>query len=757
MVTWQRRKAGNVCKSIAGGYMSERVKTLLSQMSLKEKIGQLHQTGSTMVSALPGIEADIDRWVTEMLEGRMSQDEFGRRMAMCKEDLRLDMLEKGEIGSFVNLYDDEKVAQVLEASGNNPSGIPVFIGVDVIRGYRTIYPTPLAMSCTFDMDLIWKMTKIAKKEAVACGVNWVFGPMLDVARDGRWGRIVESPGEDPYLASRIAETIVMAFQEEDEDGKLLATAKHFVAYGAVSGGQDYNTVSLSKQQLYDVYLPPFRAAVDAGVGAVMSAFHDLNGIPCTCDKWLLTDLLRRELGFDGFVVSDAEAVKQCVVHGVAEDEKDAARISLLAGGDMDMSSWDYHCHLEALLEEGAISIEDIDRAAERILEKKEEYGILDHTYQYEPEKIRNTVLSDSHRKAARTAAEEVAVLLKNDGTLPIAPSCKNIAVVGALAESKEDLMGPWAFTGNKDTVITVTEGLRNYVEEDVKINWVKGFDTSDDESGFGEALQICQEADFIIAVAGETAFMSGEAASRADLDLAGAQEKFLLKAAQLGIPMAVVLVNGRPLTVGRIQNNDGVGAILEAWHMGVEAGNAIAELLLGKANPCGKLTVTFPNAAGQEPMYYNHPSTGKPGGEFKFTSKYQDVSVKPLYPFGHGLSYTDFVCESITIAAPVITKEDNLRCSVRVKNVGCRAGKTIVQLYVHDQKASLARPVRELKSFQKICLRPGEAQILTFMVKAKELGFYDREGKYVIEPGVFDLALGLDSTCPFTETFTITD
>ena len=733
----------------------KRAKELLSTMTLREKIGQLHQTGSTMVSALPGIEVDIEHWVTEMLEGRMSQDEFQSRMAMCREDLRLDGLREGSIGAFVNLYEDEKVAQVLDASYQSRTGIPVLIGVDVIRGYRTIFPTPLAMSCSFDMELFRRFARVAKREAKTCGVNWSFGPMLDVARDGRWGRIVESPGEDPYLASEIGKALIETYQAEDGDGPLMATAKHFLAYGAVSGGQDYNTVCLSRQQLYDVYLPPFRAAVNADVGAVMSAFHDLNGVPCTCDRWLLTEVLRDELGFDGFVVSDAEGVKQCVAHGVAKDERDAAKLSLLAGGDMDMSSWDYANYLEDLVKAGEVAEEDIDRAAYRVLLKKAEFGILDERYHYDPERIAKTVLSEAHRAEARRAAVRSAVLLKNDGALPISGDCKKILIVGAIADSKDDLMGPWAFTGVKDAVVTIPEGMRSAAPEGVEINYLPGFSVSDDESGFAEALEAAKNADFVVAVAGETAFMSGEAASRADLHLAGAQEKFLLELAETGVPNAVVLVNGRPLAIGALQEAPGIHAILEAWHMGTEAGNALADLLFGVENPSGRLTVTFANEAGQEPMYYNHPNTGKPGGEFKFTSKYQDVPVTPLYPFGYGLSYTTFAYRDLQVDTKKLTTDGTLKCRVTVQNTGSRQGTETVQLYIHDCVASLARPVKELKGFRKIALEPGTETVCEFEIPAQRFGFYDRDGKYRLEPGAFEVFIGPDSASGLRDTFTI--
>lgn len=724
----------------------QRVKELLAGMTLREKIGQLTQAGSTQTCTLPGFEADIDTWVTDMMEGRLSKDEFEARVAMCEENLREEEIRSGELGNYVNLYEDEKVAKVRKAAQESRTGIPLLVGVDLIRGYRTIFPSPLAQACSWDMEVVRSCALVGKREAWTCGINWVFGPMLDIARDARWGRIVESPGEDPYLAERIAETQVEAFQSEEKDGcRLLATAKHFAAYGAVSGGQDYNTVDISKRILYDIYLPPFRAAVNAGVGAVMSAFHDLDGVPCTMSRWLLTEVLREELGFDGFVVSDAEAIKQCVAHGTAKDERDAAKRALLAGGDMDMSSMSYSRYLEDLVEKGEVTEEDIDRAAGRILEKKMEFGLFDHPYQYDPEKIRKTVLCEKHRKTALEAAERSAVLLKNEGVLPIDRKMKKILVVGELAQDKDALMGPWSFTGIKDAQVTIVDGMKNYAPDGTKVDWVRGFGVSDDRSGFQEALDRAREADFIVAVAGETAFMSGEASSRASLHLAGAQEEFLSELSQLKKPMAVVLVNGRPLAIGCLKENRNIGAILESWHLGTEAGNAVAQLLYGLSNPSGKLAVTFANEGGQEPMYYNHPNTGKPGGAFKFTSKYQDVPVRPLYPFGYGLSYTEFRYERLEVETPVFAANGELKVHVTVKNAGRYSGEEVVQLYIRDFYASVVRPVKELKAFEKIYLEPGQEKRVRFCIPAERLAFYDRNGKKILEPGTFGIYVGGNS------------
>ncbi|MDO5422415.1 MAG: glycoside hydrolase family 3 N-terminal domain-containing protein [Eubacteriales bacterium] len=737
--------------------IQERVDALLKKMTLKEKIGQLNQAGTTMTCTLPGFEPDMDTWVSEMLQGKITKAELDRRVAMCEENLREDEIRDGLLGSYVNLYDDEKIARGTDiARKESRLGIPVFVGVDVIHGYRTMFPTPLALSCSWDLDAVRRETQVAKREAWVSGVNWTFGPMLDISRDARWGRIVESPGEDPFLAGEIGRVQVEEFQREEEDGcRLMATAKHFLAYGAASGGQDYNTVDMSERQIYETYLPPFRAAVDAGVGAVMSAFHDLNGVPCTMNRWLLTDVLRKELGFDGFVVSDAEAVKQCVVHGTARDEREAAKESLLAGGDMDMSSLDYIQYLEDLVQSGEISEEEIDRAAGRVLAKKFEFGLFDRPWTYDPERIRKTVLSEENRAAALDVGKRCAVLLKNDGVLPIGDSVRKILIVGALADDRQALMGPWSFTGRADDQITIVEGMRRYAPEGVEITYCRGFGVDEDRSGFEEAYKAAKEADLVIAVAGEEAYMSGEAASRADLHLTGCQEEFLLGIAGRSVPTVVVLVNGRPLAIGALQEHTGIGAILESWHLGTEFGNAVAEILFGRYNPSGKLTVTFANEGGQEPMYYNHPNTGRPGNDFKFTSKYQDVPIKPLYPFGYGLSYTTFAYEKLTLEKTTLKMEDTLRCRVTVKNTGKREGEEIVQLYIRDLAASVVRPVRELKGFQKISLAPGEEKTVSFEVPVTRMGFYDQTCHYRVEPGTFRVFAGPDSTKGLEQDFEV--
>ncbi|MGN0404147.1 MAG: glycoside hydrolase family 3 N-terminal domain-containing protein [Bariatricus sp.] len=737
--------------------LKDKVQELLAQMTLEEKIGQLNQAGTTMICTLPGVEADIDSWITDTMEGRMSEAELNRRLAMCEEDLKLGEIEAGEIGSFVNLYDIEKLNQAVEAAGKSRLKIPLLIGIDIIRGFRTLFPTPIAMAGGFDMELLRSMVKVAKKEALATGINWVLGPMLDVARDARWGRIVESPGEDPFLASEIARTIIEEYHTDDGDGILMTTAKHFLAYGAVSGGQDYNTVSISRQQMYETYLPPFRAAIEAGVDSVMSAFHDLDGVPCTCNPWLLTDLLREELGFEGIVVTDAEAVKQCVTHGIAKDEADAARVSFLAGNDVDLTSYAYQKYMKKLVESKAVEETQIDRSVERILRKKLEYGLFEKSPSLNREKAEAAIFTEENRRISREIAKRTVVLLKNDGALPIAEEKKKILILGELADDREALTGPWAFTGKGECTVTILEGMKNYAEEGVEITYIPGFGVHEKKEGFREALEYAKKADFVIAVAGETAFMSGEASSRADLHLAGAQEEFLLQLAEISTPKAVVLVNGRPLAIGKLKNHKGINAIVETWHLGTECGNAVAEILFGLYNPGGKLAVTFANEAGQEPMYYNHPNTGKPGGAFKFTSKYQDVPIMPLYPFGYGLSYTTFEFKDLEILTPYVRMGESMKCRVSVENTGTRFGEEVIQVYIHDRVASCVRPVRELKRFRRVGLNPGERKTYDFEIPSDELGFYNCNGTYIVEPGAFDLYIGPDSVQGVNGEFEMTE
>ena len=800
--------------------IENKIQSLLAEMTLEEKVGQLHQMGPTTSSTLAGYEVDVEELLTEFLEGRMSEKEFQEKIGRQEESLNEADVKSGRLGNFIGLYVPEKIAIVQKlAMEQSRLGIPLLIGADIIRGYRTIFPTPLAQSCSWNMELVTAAADVAAKEACAGGIHWVFGPMLDIARDSRWGRIVEGPGEDPYLAAKIARASVLGFQGEacDENGKLLpgkiaACMKHFAAYGAASGGQDYNTVDMSLPMLYNTYLPPFKAAVSAGVASTMTAFHDLNGVPCTMDQWLVTDVLRGEMGFDGMVVSDAEAVKQCTVHGTAEDLKDAALQAMLAGNDMDMSSRCNDMYLADLVREGAVSEERLDEAVGNVLRMKLKAGLWDSSPDYDKATAEKLYLCPEHRSLSRRFAGESMVLLENkDHILPFSKTVKKLAVIGALADDAENFLGPWAFAGGRaDETVTILQGIREALAEahgehatdevvqlsagdaadraadvDMRLSAGDAADCAGDETsrvvyaygcdirplGVDEAavsaedraredaqieaaVKAAMACDAVVIVAGEALFMSGEAASRARLTLTGRQEELIRRVCAAGKPTAVLLVNGRALEVGWLK--DLPCAVLEVWHPGTEGGHAVADVLIGDVNPSGHLTITFPNTAGQEPMYYNHPNTGKPGGKFKFTSKYQDVPVAPAWPFGHGLSYTSFEYSDLLLSADTISVDGAVDISVTVRNTGGCGGADVVQLYVHDVCASHARPVRELKGFKKIWIPAGESRVCHFRLEARDLGFYHRDMSWAVEPGKFMLWVGEDSTGGLETEFNVT-
>ncbi len=748
--------------------LEKRIQDLLSQMTLEEKVGQLHQMGPTSSAALAGYEFNLDELLTEFLEGRISEAAFMEKVGSQEESLNEDDVRAGRLGLFISLHEPKKIETVQKIAQNESRmGIPVLAGCDIIRGYRTIFPTPLAQSCSWNMDAIENAAAITAKEAYAAGIHWVFGPMLDVARDARWGRIVESAGEDPYLTGEMAKACVYGYQgrESNADGtlkrdKIAACMKHFAAYGAVSGGQDYNTVDMSLPMFYNNYLPPFRAAVDAGVLSTMTAFHDFNGVPCTIDPWLIEDVLRKELGFEGMIVSDAEAVVQCVAHGSAVDEKDATLKAINAGNDVDMASRLNDKYLAELVREGKVSEERLNEAVANVLRLKLQSGVFDITPTYDEKTGESIYLCDEHRKAAYHLAAESAVLLENPNhLLPFSKDVKKIAVIGALADDAENFHGPWAFTGGRfEETVTILEGIRKAVSSDTQVFYEygccvqPGAKPDDEDFAFIDAAcKLASQCDQVILVAGENLFMSGEAASKTDLNLTGHQETLIRRVCAEGKPTAVVLANGRPLTVGFLKE---LGcAVLELWYPGTEGGNVAADILFGKINPSGHLTVTFANTAGQEPMYYNHPNTGKPGGKFKFTSKYQDAPVEPLYPFGYGLSYTDFEYSNLKVSVggndvfdSPISATDTLDITVTVTNTGRFDGADVIQLYTRDLVASCVRPVKELKGFQKVWIPAGESRQCHLSLPVQSLGFYNRDLNYVVEPGEFKLWVGKDST-----------
>jgi beta-glucosidase len=661
-----------------------------------------------------------------------------------------DLARKGLLGSTLNVRGAARTNELQRVEVEQSRlKIPLLFGFDVIHGYRTVFPVPLAEASSWDPSVAEKSASIAAAEARAAGVHWTFAPMVDIARDARWGRIVEGSGEDPYLGSAMARARVRGFQGRDYSApdKVLACAKHWVAYGAAEAGRDYNTADMSEGTLRQIYFLPFKAAVDEGVGTFMSAFNDLNGVPASANPFTLTKVLRGEWKFDGFVVSDYTAVQELIQHGVAANEQDAARLALSAGVDMEMVSRLYNQHGAELLRSGQLSQATIDEAVRRILRIKFRLGLFERPYADESRE-RSVILSPANVAAAREIAARSVVLLKNEReTLPVSKSVRSIAVIGPLADDQLDLLGSWSGDGHAADAVTLLAGIKAKASA-AKINYAKGCDIdSDSTEGFDEAVRAVRESDVVIVAVGESAAMSGEASSRSSLDLPGRQLDLLKALQATGKPLVVVLMNGRPLTINWLAENS--PAILETWFAGSQAGNAIADVLFGDVNPGGKLPVTFPRSVGQEPLYYNHMNTGRPpDANNKYTSKYLDVSWTPLFPFGYGLSYTHFRLSNLQTSAPRIRSDGRLNVSVEVENVGSRTGDEVVQLYIRDVAASVTQPVKELKGFQRVTLRAGGKRRLEFTLTAEHLGFYNREMRFVVEPGEFKVMVGTSSADP---------
>lgn len=710
------------------------IRELLEKMTVEEKVGQMHQLAPSIVG---GFDVSFEELIEMVTDGRISNEEFGKIMSTAERDFHEEDIRAGRVGSY--LLNDPKKANELQRIAVEESrlGIPLLYGFDVIHGFRTTFPIPLAETCTWNEKLFEASAEIAAREASAYGIKWTFAPMVDIARDARWGRISESAGEDPYLGSLFARAKVRGFQGKNpaDRERIGATLKHFVAYGAVEGGQDYNTVSMSKSMLHNGFLPPVKAAVEEGAMTVMAAFNDYNGVPCTVNPYLLRTVLKESYGFQGFVVSDANAIRECVSHGIAEELADASRQAVKAGMDMDMGSNVYHDHLVSQVEQGEVSMEVLDEAVRRILTVKMALGLFEHPY-VEEERMEqyDSGLKEEHLEAARDTAKRSIVLLKNEGVLPLKKEQK-IALVGALADDGENCLGAWFANGRGSECVTVKAGLER---AGAKVSYGEccGVESELDR----EALEsVCKEADVVVAVVGEPNAMSGEASSRADITLPGHQRELLEAALETGKPVVAVLMNGRPLALSWEQEH--VPAILESWQLGVAHGDAVAAVLFGEYNPSGKLCATFPAMTGQCPRYYNHPNTGRPGGRSKFTSRYLDAPVEPLYPFGYGLSYTEFSYENMRI------KED-ARCfsvTVQVKNTGACPGEETAQLYLRDVTASIVRPVKELKAFEKVLLAPGEAKDVTFVIDKKEMGFYNEDMNYCLEDGKFIFYAGGNS------------
>ena len=659
-----------------------------------------------------------------------------------------DLVRKGLLGSTLGVRGARNTNQLQHvAMDESKLKIPLLFGFDVIHGYRTIFPIPLAEASSWDPALAEQSTSIAAREAYSTGLRWTFAPMLDIARDPRWGRITEGAGEDPYLGAAFARARVRGFQGSDYSApnKILACAKHWVAYGAAEGGRDYNTTEMSENTLREVYFPPFKAAVDAGVGTVMSAFNELNGVPTSANPFTLTKVLRGEWKFEGFVVSDYTSVKELINHGVAADDKDAARAALNAGVDMEMVSRTFNQQGPALLREGQLTQATIDEAVRRILRIKFRLGLFEHPYVDETLEG-NSLLTAENRAVARAIADRSMVLLKNDReTLPLSKTVHSIAVIGPLADDKRAPLGWWSGDGKPADTVTPLAGVKLKVSPETKVSYAKGCDTQGDSTaGFAEAVAAARASDVALVFVGEPAESVGEAASKSSLDLPGRQMDLIKEIHATGKPTVVVLMNGRPLTIGWVAEN--VPAILEAWMGGTESGNAIADVLFGDVNPGGKLPVTWPRAVGQVPIYYNHMNTGRPPeANNRYTSKYLDVPWTPQFPFGYGLSYTQFKITNLQLSAQRIRTSGNLTVTVDVENVGKRPGDEVVQLYIRDIAASMTRPVKELKGFRRLTLQPGEKKHLEFVLTPEHLGFWNREMRFVVEPGEFKVMVGPNS------------
>ncbi len=714
--------------------VAKRVEALLGQMSLADKVGQLTQIGGgDFVAENPA-----------------------------------DIIRRGGAGSVLWLNDSKKFNMLQKiAVEESPAKIPLLFALDVIHGSRTIFPVPLAMASSWDPAVVEQAQAVAAKEARAAGLHWTFGPMLDIARDARWGRIVEGAGEDPYLGAAMAAAQVRGFQGPYAGAPehLLACAKHFAGYGAADGGRDYDPVYLPEGQLRNVYFPPFKAAVKAGVGTFMSAYMDLNNVPASGNHWLLGDILRNEWGFEGFVVSDAFAVGSLVTQGFASSDRDAALRALKAGVNMDMASNTYLFNLAELVESGKITEGELDAAVRPILALKVRLGLFEQPYVDEA-LLGQVVALPEHRQKARQAAQRSMVLLRNEGSLlPLSKGLKNIAVIGPLADSKEATEGSWMVFGHQPAAVTVLHGLRSKLPQahidfapgpEIRRNYLSPFAEMNDasqkpiqtpeqaEEAFNTALATARQAELVIMVLGENADMAGEAASRSTLDLPGRQQELLEAVVALGKPVVLVLLNGRPLSIAWAAEH--VPAILEAWEPGSEGGNAVADILFGDVNPGGKLPVCFPRSGGHAPLYYARTLTHAPEDSPMYRSRYWDSLTTPLYPFGFGLSYTTFSIKNLKLSKTQITVGESVTVTAEVSNTGPVAGDQVVQLYIHQRAGSDSRPVRELKGFERITLQPGEVKTVTFHLGPDELGYWSTNaGKWVQEAAEFDIWVGEDS------------
>lgn len=717
-----------------------KVESLLKKMTLDEKVGQMNQYSSF--------------WE---VTGPVPQD------GGAKE--KYDHLRSGLVGSMLSVRGAKNVREFQRvAVEESRLGIPLIFGLDVIHGHKTLAPIPLAEAASWDLAAIEKSARVAATEASAVGINWTFAPMVDISRDARWGRVMEGAGEDPYLGAKIAVARVNGFQGDDlaATNTIAACAKHFAGYGFGEAGREYNTVDISLSTLYNVVLPPFKAAAESNVRTFMNAFNTLNGTPATASSFLQRDILKDQWQFNGFIVSDWASGSELVMHGFATDSLHAAELAVNAGSDMDMMSLIYIKHLKHLVESGKVDVAVVDDAVRRILRVKFELGLFDDPYRYcDEEREKTLIYHKDHHAAVLDMAKKSIVLLKNEnGLLPVKKSQKNIAVIGALADDKTSPLGSWRIGSDDSTAVSVLEGLQQYTKS---VTYAKGADVTigevafirelnineTDKSGFSEAVSLAKKSEVVIMVLGEHGFHSGEARSRTKIGLPGVQQELLEAVFAVNKNIVLVLMNGRPLAIPWAAEN--IPAILETWQLGTQSGNAIAQVLFGDYNPSGKLPMTFPRSVGQIPIYYNHLNTGRPNPEeMVFWSHYSDESNAPLYPFGFGLSYTTFEYSNLKIDA---TDSKNIAVQVTVKNTGEFSGEEVAQLYIRDRVASEVRPVKELKGFSKFHLNPGESRSVAFTLTAKELGFYTSQGEFVVEPGTFDILVGSNSQEGLTGTF----
>lgn len=737
---------------------------------------------SVLATAQQMSNPEIERKVDALLRQMTLEEKAGQLTQFAGSNPQtIDMIKQGKVGSLLGVLGVENANEAQKAAVEGSRlHIPLILGFDVIHGYRTIFPVPLASAGSFDPPLIEQAERVAAKEASASGVKWVFAPMLDIARDPRWGRIVEGNGEDPYLGSMIAAAKVHGFQGKSmaDPDSVVACAKHFVAYGAVEGGRDYNTVDISEELLREVYLPPFHAAVKAGVGTIMSAFQDLNGIPASANHHTLTDILRDEWKFNGFVVSDWGATHELLAHGVAADDAQATLKAISAGVDMDMVDGAYLSSIPELVKSGKLPISVVDEAVRRVLRVKFEAGLFDHPYA-DPKREKTDILTPENREIARKLAFESMVLLQNkNNVLPLNRN-QTIAVIGPLADDKSSQLGPWAGNGQAADAVTPLAAFRQKMG-DAHVLYAKGVDIPPYESGLAagvaapappsatgvgntetdsrpasipDAVEAARKADVAVLFVGELAGMSGEASSRSTLNFPGDQMKLIDAVVATGKPVVLVIESGRPLDIRWAPEK--VSGIVQAWYLGVEAGNAIAHTLLGDASPSGRLAVSWPRSVGEIPTYYNHRSTGRPTSPDRWHTGYLDQSATPLYPFGYGLTYTNFSYGDLKVETPKVSSSGELRVSAEIQNTGTREGTEVVQFYVHDRVAPTSRPVRELKGFERVTLAPGEHKTVEFTVKANDLGSYDPAMHWVVPGGTYDVWVAPDSASGIAGTFDV--